>query len=192
MPANTPNRSYTYPLYSDPMDFPAQIQDLATDIDTDVTALTAQIAAAQERPSVRVTSGTSQNITTGVATNLIFTTTDYDNDTMTDFTSGVVLNDRGVYWITGRATFNAFGSGGTFYISTAINSSAGFIPVSSRTTMRGHATQPSWISISSLHYTTGGAPDHITLQVLQDSGNTLVCTFKNLCATKISNTIGGT
>ena len=33
MPANT-SRGYSYPLYTDSTDFPTQIQDLATDVDT--------------------------------------------------------------------------------------------------------------------------------------------------------------
>jgi hypothetical protein len=190
MPQNTPNRAYTYPTYTDAMDFPAQIQELATDIDTDVTTLVSQVTGAKNRPSVRVSASVAQNITTATNTLLTFATENYDNDAMANLgvtPTAITLNDSGIYLLTGRATFNAFGSGGTFYISAALLSSAGFIPTSSTTSLRGHATEPTWISISSLHYTTGAVPDNITLQVRQESGNTLACTFRNLCATKISN-----
>ncbi len=190
MTANT-SRGYTYPLYTDPMQPAPQIQDLATDIDTDVTALENRLAAARQRPSARIISNTNQNITTGVAALLTFTSSDYDNDSMFLPPNSLRLTDSGVYLVTGRLTLNAFGAGANFGITVALLSSAGFIPTMSRMSMRGSGTQPSWISISSLHYHSGVGNDDITMQVLQQSGNTLVASFRNLCATKISNLIGG-
>ena len=68
MPANTP-RGYSYPLYTDTMDgFPAAMQDLATDVDTDMQALVNQVNAAQNRPSVRVTATANQSIPQNVDT----------------------------------------------------------------------------------------------------------------------------
>lgn len=44
MPQNTPDRGYTYPCYGDGSDFPDQIEELATDIDTDVQQILDDIA----------------------------------------------------------------------------------------------------------------------------------------------------
>lgn len=60
MAENTPNRGYTYPEYTDPTNFPAQMQDLATDIDTDVQDLIDAAAAGRDRPGVRIFSNSTQ------------------------------------------------------------------------------------------------------------------------------------
>lgn len=39
MPQNTPGRGYTYPCYSDLANFPAQMQEFANDVDTDVATI---------------------------------------------------------------------------------------------------------------------------------------------------------
>lgn len=190
MPANT-SRGYTYPLYTDPADPAAQIQDFAQDVDADVTNLENRIAAARERPSARIGSVGNQAIATGVATTLTFTVSQYDNDSMF-FAPGLLrLTDAGVYWLSSRFTFTAFGSGGTFGITAGLLSTAGFIPTSSRMSVRGHPTQSTHVSISSLHFHDGIGNDDITIQVLQESGNTLQCTNRNLFATKISALVGG-
>ena len=67
MPANTP-RGYTYPLYTDPADFPAQVQDFAQDVDVDVQALATTVTNALNSPSARVTETANQAITQNVAT----------------------------------------------------------------------------------------------------------------------------
>ena len=190
MPANTPNRGYEYPLYTDTQDFPAQIQQLAEDIDADVSVLESQIQGAKNRPSVRIVSGTNQNIATSTNTLLTWSTTSYDNDSMSAVPTGIVLNDSGVYWIAARYTMNPFGSGLVFGIATSILSSVNFIGAT-RGSIRGVQLTPTYVSIGSLHYTTGAVPDTITIDVRQESGNTLVCGFRELSATKISNLPGG-
>src|SRR5690606_21234486 len=50
MPENTPDRGYTYPLYTDPAgDFPAQLQLMAEQMDTDIQALADTINAAYNK-----------------------------------------------------------------------------------------------------------------------------------------------
>src|SRR5688500_20108510 len=51
----TANRGYSYPEYTDPADFPTQIQDLATDVDLDLrNNLDLPTVAAVDAPSARV------------------------------------------------------------------------------------------------------------------------------------------
>lgn len=190
MPANTP-RGYTYPLFTDPMQPAPQIQDLAQDIDADLTAFEARHAAALDRPSARLTGFANQNVPTNTPTNMLLSASDYDNDFMYLPPNTLRLTDTGVYWVTGRVTLEAFGAGAAFGITAALLSSAGFIPTMTRTSQRGLGTRPTWISISTLHYHTGIGNDDITLNVTQHSGNTLIATFRNICATKISALVGG-
>lgn len=56
MPQNTPLRAYTFPCYSDLADVPAQLQEFATDVDTDVQALINSInTIGKARTSARLT-----------------------------------------------------------------------------------------------------------------------------------------
>lgn len=80
MPENTPNRGYTYPLYTDVANFPVQMQDFATDVDTDVEALENAINAGLNRPTVRASNGgVGQSITQNVDTAALFSVEDFDN-----------------------------------------------------------------------------------------------------------------
>lgn len=193
MPANTA-RGYTYPLYTDTQNFPAQIQDLATDIDTDVTFVESNIAGARERPSARMIVGNFiQNVPTSTLTTVSFVpgTVPYDNDSMAvPALSRLELTDRGVYLITARVTVNAAG-GSVYGLSMALLSSLLLTPTISRTSRRAHPTQDTGLNLTSLHFHNGVGTDLITLQLLHDAGSNRAFTFRNMCATKISNTIGG-
>ena len=197
MPQNTPNRGYPYPVYADtPMDFPTAIQNLATDIDTDVSALETHILGAYDRPSARIFTSTAQAITTSVTTTVSWAaaTTDYDNDTMATLTAagGLTLRDRGVYHVSGMIQLVAAGSGSTNYgISLTLVSVAGFIANPARVSIRGHQTQDTSLAVSGLHYFTGVGTDLISMQVWHNQGATRNITFRQMTATKVSNTIGG-
>lgn len=92
MPENTPNRGYTYPVYTDVADFPVQMQDFATDVDADMEALENSIQVALDRPSVRANGGgVNQSIPQNVATAAQFATEEFDNAAM--FDPGVSLTN---------------------------------------------------------------------------------------------------
>lgn len=117
MPANTP-RGYTYPLYGDVANFPAQIQDFAQDVDLDVEALSDEIAAITgAAPSVRVSATANQSIAVSTDTFATFAVEDYDNNAMgnlgvnndriTFTTAGIYLVEADVNWTpNGNATLN--------------------------------------------------------------------------------------
>lgn len=196
MPQNTPERGYPYPLYQDPMDFPAQIQALATDMDTDIADLNQFIDGAYNRPSARIYGSAAQAIATSTTTTVSWAGAgiDYDNDGMPTLTStgGLTLTDRGIYQVSGYITLTAAGSGATNYgISLSLVSSAGFITNPGRVSLRGHQTQDTWLSVAGLHYYAGGAGDLISLQVWHNQGTSRNITFRQMTATKVSNTLGG-
>ena len=108
MPANTP-RGYSYPLYTDPRDFPAQIQDLATDIDTDVAAQVALETNMLDQPSARVSASAALAIATNTDVTLTWATEEYDNGGLFVIGSPTIftVNELGIYWIHAWAEFSA-------------------------------------------------------------------------------------
>lgn len=81
MPANTPNRGYTYSLPADPADVPGALQELASDIDNDVCNLleTPPRAASKFRGTTPFTSLTTSALgaTTGTV-RVPFNVTDFN------------------------------------------------------------------------------------------------------------------
>lgn len=113
MPQNT-TRGYTYPLYTDPMDFPAQIQDLATDIDTDMQSLVNRITAARNYAACHiVASGINQAVPVNTDVACTFATELYDNTGMVNLgvsNTTVTFTQTGLYLATARATFLSNGN----------------------------------------------------------------------------------
>lgn len=87
MPANTPNRAYTYSLPADPADVPAALQELAQDIDTDVCNLlntTTIRPSSKFRGTGSFASQTPSALGPTVGTVRVpFNTTDFNNVTCT-------------------------------------------------------------------------------------------------------------
>jgi hypothetical protein len=109
MTMNTP-RGYTYPCYSDSTDFPAQMQDLATDIDTDVQGILDNVIDAQnDPPSLKAqTTGVATAIGAGLLVTLTFTTEIYDNTNMIVAPSPTItIPVEGLYLISFGCTFGA-------------------------------------------------------------------------------------
>lgn len=104
----TPNRAYPYPDYAQTANFPLQIQNFATAVDTDVQALANAVATAKNRPGVRASGVPAQAVPTGgggaAAT---FDTEDYDNGGF--FTLGApdrfTITTTGLYLVAFRCTF---------------------------------------------------------------------------------------
>lgn len=193
MPANTPNRGYTYPLYSEPtMDFPAAIQELAEDIDTDVALLETVIDSASNRPSMRVFNNLTQNIPNSVLTNLSWagSGTDYDSGPLFNPLVGFELSEQGIYLLEVMVEVTAPGAGTVFGTSLTMVSTGGVATNPTRISLRAHPTQDTWLQAATLHYVTGAAPDQISIQFWHNQGGSVAIPFRTISATKISNVAG--
>lgn len=113
MTQNTP-RGYTYPCYTDPTNFPAQMQDLATDIDTDITNILTDITQARNNPpSLKVqTTGVATAIGAGALITLSFATEIYDPTNMiTVPSSTITIATEGLYLFGFSCTFTGPNNG---------------------------------------------------------------------------------
>jgi hypothetical protein len=100
MAENTPNRGYTYPEYTDPADFPAQMQELATDIDADVENLIDASLDGRERPGVRIFSNTAQAYAANTTVVAGFDLTSHNPNAMFNAANNsIIFNDEGLYVI---------------------------------------------------------------------------------------------
>lgn len=188
-------RGYPYPTYVDvPKDFPQGIEDLATAIDTDMTLVAGRITAARNRPSVRMVSGVNQSIAPNTSTAATFGGgfVPYDNTGMANLAANrLELTESGIYLLTARIVMIALGSGFDYGLRCSILSSAGLIPIPATVTRAASATQEAAISVSALHYKAPAGTDFITLNVQTNASAARTLSFRNICATKISNLAGG-
>lgn len=107
MPENTA-RGYTYPVYGDTADFPAQIGNLATDIDTDMQSLYDRVSAGKNQSALYLRGTATQNINNNANVAAVFDTEYYDNTDMVLFPAGAttaVFTQTGLYIASARATF---------------------------------------------------------------------------------------
>lgn len=153
MPQNTP-RGYTYPCYSDAVNFPAQIQDLATDIDGDVQGILTNIGDARNTPPscIARTTGAATALAAGVLVTLTFTTQIYDNANMfTPPSATITIPVEGLYLISYRCTFGAGSNVGVRAVQLGVG---GFIR--SMQTRRRAGTSPQ-ITVTGLALTNAAA-----------------------------------
>lgn len=193
MPANTP-RGYSYPLYTDSTDFPTAIQDLATDVDTDMQTLVNQVAAAKNRPSARITATANQSITQNVDTVVTFATEAYDNNSMVDLAANntrIQLQQAGIYLLTGRVQFAA-ASPAAFVTMLRMDSSGGVIANPGIMSISGSSTRVTEMTIEQLHIVTTTIPDNITLTVRHSFTAAINISARSLTATKVSALLTGT
>lgn len=158
MTANTA-RGYTYPLYTDPRDFPAQMQDLATDIDTDVAAQLALQTNHLDEPSARVSANAALAIASNTDVTLTWATEEYDNAGLFVIGSPTIftVNELGLYWIHAWAEFSSNADSTTSGCLLRIVSSA-FGTRASHSPRRGVDSTPDSIAcrvnVSTLHEIT--------------------------------------
>jgi hypothetical protein len=77
MPQNT-TRGYTYPLYTDPHDFPADMSNLALDIDADVQSIINEQTDSLDQPSARVSASAALAIASNTDVTLTWATEEFD------------------------------------------------------------------------------------------------------------------
>lgn len=186
MPANTP-RGYSYPTYGDLANPPAQIQDFAQDVDTDVQALVTRQSGALNRASVRVSATANQAITQNTLTFLTWATEEYDNAAMANLG---VNNDRltftqtGIYLVTAEVNFSSNGN------AVVGNRFAEFVPNLSAEkgdqSLRGAQTMDTEMSLVIL-YQCVTVGDFIRVRVLQESGAALNVSARSFSATKVAD-----
>jgi len=186
MPQNTP-RGYTYPLYTDPANFPAQIQDFATDVDLDVQAQVTATTGGLNRPSARVSATANQSIAANTFVFATFATEEYDNAAMGNLG---INNDRltftstGIYLVHGEVNFTSNGNAtvngrwGSLVFNLGINP-----PIN---TLRGAQAMDTELSLTYLYQVTS-VGDYVRLQVRQESGAALNISARSLSATKVAN-----
>lgn len=194
MPANTP-RGYSYPLYTDNMSgFTAAIQDLATDVDTDMGALVTQINNARNRPSARITATANQSITQNTDTTVTFATEAYDNFSMVDLATDntrIQLQQNGIYLLTARVQFPA-ASPAAFVTMLRMNSTGGLIGNPGFMSISGSTTRVTEMTLEQLHIVTTTIPDNITLTVRHSFTAALNISARSMTATKVAATLTGT
>jgi hypothetical protein len=186
MPANTP-RGYTYPTYGDPANPPAQIQDFAQDVDTDVQTLVNRQTAALNRPSARVSATANQNIPANTPTFLTWATEEYDNAAIANLG---VNNDRltftqtGIWLVTAEVNFVSNGN------ATVNGRRALFVPNLSSDkghhSLRGSQTMDVEMSLVIL-YQVGTVGDFMRVQVVQESGAALNVSARSFSVTKVAD-----
>lgn len=183
MPQNTP-RGYTYPLYTDLADFPAQIQDFAQDVDADVQAQVNRISTAMAAPSARVIATANQNIAANTPTFMTFATEENDNAAMGNLG---VNNDRltitvtGIYLVQASVVFASNGNAAVNGRQLAIEHLGVNIAFDSRAGSQNIATE---ITVSIL--VSAAAASFFRAEVTHSSGAALNITTRSLTATRVA------
>lgn len=183
MPANTP-RGYTYPLYTDPANFPSQIQDFAQDVDTDVQAQVGRIATAMAAPSARVIATANQAIASNTPTFATFATEEYDNAAMGNLG---VNNDRltftsaGIYLVQGAVIFASNGNASVNGRQVALTIGGVNRATESRAGSQTIATE---LTVS--HLIQVSAAQFVQMEVQHSSGAAVNITTRSLTATKVA------
>lgn len=188
MPENT-SRGYTYPVYTDANSFPAQIQDLATDIDSDMQSLVNRIAVGYNFPACSVqASGVNQAIANNTDVTATYDTELYDNAAM--FTVGVSASNvnivsTGLYLAIGRATFATSAAAPSGRSIRLVSS--GVLGVLARKSIRGNdgLAATTTVHIASLFHAVSGTT--VTMVQRQNTGGAINTVFRQLQVAKLGD-----
>lgn len=155
MPGAT-TRGYPYPLYGEATTFPAQIQALATAIDTDMDNLWDRVIAGGNQPAAVVeTTGVNQAVANNTDVTATYATEVYDNANMANLgVSNTILSivSTGVYLAMGRVSFAANAAAGERQITLL---SSGALGVLARRTVSAGTVATSF-SLSNVFFATSG------------------------------------
>lgn len=192
MPANTP-RGYTYPLYPDTQDFPAQIQDLATDIDTDIQNIVNLGTTAFDRVTARAQDAAGQVILPNVTTALAFTIQAFDYGAIYNPGTPTILTfpEDGIYHVSMSVEFAANGNATVGGRALFLTSSGGLTPVVARESRLGNQNRDTSLDLSTL-YMCVTAPETLSMFVRHNSAANVTVNDRWIHATKISATLTGT
>jgi hypothetical protein len=184
MPQDTP-RGYTYPLYTDAANFPAQIQNFAQDVDVDVQSLINASSAALNTPSARALATANQAIPASTSTNVTFTTETYDNAAMINLgvnADRVTFTSPGVYLINAECNFAPNNNATVGERGGRLIPSAG--PTVVWNASRGAQTADTELSLTGFLYVpTAGI--FINFSVWHNSGAAVNITARSISAMKV-------
>lgn len=182
MSEDTP-RGYTYPEYVDTQDFPAQIQELATDIDADVQGIYNDVSTARNAPSCRIRRAVGTALASGVTTNVAFDTELYDNAAMWAIgaPTNIVIPSLGSYLVTAWAQFDAAAAGG---FALFLQSAGGLIPAPA--TITKAPDNDKRVTLSATALTRCNAAETITVGLRQTSGAPVNTFIVEVSVTKVS------
>lgn len=183
MPQNTP-RGYTYPNYTDPANFPAQIQDFAQDVDLDVQAQVNRINTAMAAPSARVIATANQAIPSNTPTFVTFATEEYDNAAMGNLgvnNDRLTITSTGIYLVQASVTFASNGNAAVNGRQMAINVGGVNQATESRA---GSQTISTELTVSFPMQLAAAA--FVRIEVTHSSGAALNITTRSLTATKVA------
>lgn len=187
MPQNTP-RGYTYPLYGDPANFPAQMQDFAQDVDTDVQAQATRISGALNRPSARCSATANQAIAANTNVFATFATEDYDNAAMVNLgvnNDRITFTSTGIYLVTAEVNWvpngNATVGGRELQLIGSL-----FFANDNRQSLRGSQTFDTEES-ASMVYNVTTIGDFVRVQLRQSSGASANVSARSFSVTKVAD-----
>lgn len=186
MPETTP-RGYPYPLYTDTADFPAQLQDLAEAVDTDIEALFNRLTAGLNMAACRVQASlVNQNIPVSTDQIASYTTEVYDNAGMFSLgTSNTTMTftQTGLYIAMGRSTFQPNGNATVNARQISLVSS-GTMGVLGRRAVQGSQTEATAVALTVPPF-FAAAGDTLTMIQRQNSGAALNSSTRSLMVARI-------
>lgn len=182
MPGLTPNQNLPYPLYTEAVNPPAQIQALADAVDDALVASQALIASIVARKASRASRVTNQSIANNTPTLVQFTTEDFDNDNMINLggsNTNIVVQTSGLYLVTGSVTWATNATG----IREALLLKNGTAIAGLRELNNGGVLAS---GTPATHLINAVVTDIFTLQVLQTSGGALNVSSAVFSASRVS------
>lgn len=186
MPATTP-RGYPYPLYTDLNDFPAQIQSLATAIDTDIDSLYDRLAAGNAQPAAIVeTLNVNQSVANNTDVTATFATEVYDNAAMVNLgvsNTNINIVSTGIYLAVARVSYLA-NANNSRQISIVSSGALGI--VGRRTNFADSSgTVPTIVAMTTLFSATSGTT--VTLVQRQNSGVAVNSAVRMLAVSRVGS-----
>lgn|SRR5512134_1210976 len=192
MPANTP-RGYTYPLYPDTQNFPAQIQDLAQDVDVDIQNIVNLGTLAFDRDTSRAQETAGQVILPNTTTAVTFGIEAFDYGAIYNPGTPTIMTftEDGIYHVSMSVEFTANGNATVGGRALFMTSSGGLTPVVARESRLGNQTRNTSLDVSSL-YMCVTAPETLSLFVRHNSAANVTINDRWVSVTKIAATLTGT
>lgn len=187
MPQNTP-RGYTYPVYGDLANPPAQIEDFARDVDADVQAQVNRINTALNTPSAEGRATANQAIAANTNVFMTLAVEEYDNAAMMNLgvnNDRITFTSTGVYLIHAEANWVANGNATVGGREMIIVGNL-FAANDARHSLRGHISFDTE-QCATLLYRVTTIGDFVRCQLRQSSGAVANVSARSFSATKVAD-----
>lgn len=189
MSLNTP-RGYTYPVYGGLTDFPAQIQDMAQDIDADMQSLFSRVTAMYNQPAARADGSAVQAVANNTNVTAVYDTETYDNSTIINLgssTTQLTIPTTGIYVAVGSAVWVNNGNPGSGACQISIVSSTGPTTVGARAISADFpvgTAQPTLSNVTAIF--SAVAASTVNMMLRQSTGASMNTSSRQLVLAKIS------